>query len=214
MKYLCVLGCLTTEEGKKIKAEMLEWLNKEYEVLCIDQEPPGKLFEYPAIKYALKLSIDMNQPVLYIHTKGAGNPIPKDYQNRMMHRTINFPKTAKPEDCQKIVRNMWKHEFTDKRLKLYLEKVKTDKPVVCCPYTGKEKITWQNGWIINPAAAKILSKAFHYDKDRYYFETLFSKIKEIDVIGMISNNCDLREPFHKSMWDDIWKFYEPIKSHT
>ena len=96
---------------------------------------------FDTIKIVIKTAITMDEPVLYLHTKGAGNPIPKDYQHRMMHRTINFPATAKPEDCQKIVRNMWKHEFTGERLNLYIDKVNTPEPVVCCPYTGKEKVT-------------------------------------------------------------------------
>lgn len=205
---ICILGCLDTDEGKRICDEMEYWLKKEHDVFTVHQNPPGTLFEYPAIKTVIQTAITMDEPVLYLHTKGAGNPIPKDYQHRMMHRTINFPATAKPEDCQKIVRNMWKHEFTGERLKLYLEKVNTSEPIVCCPYTGKEKVTWQNGWVINPSAAKILKNQFTYDKNRYYFETLFSNINEIKVIGIRGNHCDLKEPFHKSMWDDIWRFYE------
>ena len=49
MKNLCVLGCLLTEAGKAIKTEMLSWLEQEYDVLCIDQNPPGSMFEYPPI---------------------------------------------------------------------------------------------------------------------------------------------------------------------
>jgi len=91
-KHLCVFGVLKTAEGLKIKEEMLEWLNPLYNVLCIEQDPPGTMFEYPAIKYALKLSIEMNEPVLYIHTKGAAN---------------------KKTWYQTGVRNIWKNEFSN-----------------------------------------------------------------------------------------------------
>lgn len=109
---LAVLGVLKTEAGIEIKKEMLSWLEKEHDVLCIEQEPPGIEFEYPAIKTAIRLSIDMNEPVLYLHTKGAANKIPLNYKTAMMASTVNFPINAKPKDCQIIVRNMWKHEFT------------------------------------------------------------------------------------------------------
>lgn len=208
---LCVFGCLLTEEGKKIKEEMLKWLEKEYDVLCIDQKPPGKLFEYPAIKYTCKLSIETNEPVLYIHTKGAANKIPEDYEHRMMSPSIDYPKSATPEDCQKIVRNMWRHEFTGDRAQLYKDAIDVPKPTVSCPHTGREKFTWNNAWMINTSAAKILDDSLKQYNDRFVYETLFSKTPDIDVIGIIKNDCDGKEPFHKSLWDSIWKFYESDK---
>lgn len=205
---LAVLGVLKNKIGLDIKAEMLSWLKKDYDVFCCEQEPPGLQFEYPAIKYALKMAIEMNEPVLYIHTKGSGNPIPPNYKNFMMHESINFPKDAKPEDCQRVVRMMWAKEFTGENLKKYLEVLNTDKPIVACPLTGKEKITWQNGWIINPAGAKELLKTFHLDKNRYYYEWMFNNTN-VNVIGLLSNECNAYdEPHHKTMWDIIWKFYK------
>lgn len=210
MKYLCVLGSLITEEGKKIKMEMLKWLEPFYDVLCIDQDPPGKLFEYPAIKCALKLAIDMNQPVLYIHTKGAGNPIPSYANNkRMMNPRFNVPKTAKPEDCQKVIRYMWKHEFTGERLKTYIEEVNVEKPTVCCPYTGPEKFTWWNAWIINPSAAKIIINKLKQTDYRWYYERIFNNENSIVVKGLRMNNLKCASlDSNKEFWDDIWQFYE------
>ena len=77
-KYLCVFGCLLTQDGIAIKEEMLAWLEKYYHVFCVDQRPPGALFEYPAIFYAAQLSIDTQNPVLYIYIL-KGQPIETIY---------------------------------------------------------------------------------------------------------------------------------------
>ena len=204
---LAVLGVLKNKVGLEIKKEMLSWLEKEYDVFCCEQEPPGTQFEYPAIKCALNLAVEMNEPVLYVHTKGSGNLIPADYKNFMMHESVNFPKEAKPEDCQRVVRMMWAKEFTGENVKKYLKVLNTDEPTVACPLTGKEKITWQNGWIINPAGAKELLKTFHLDKNRYYYEWMFNNTK-VNVIGILSNNCHAyEEQHHKTMYDIIWKYF-------
>lgn len=211
MKNLAVLGVLLTDDGKKIKDEQLSWLNTEFDVTCIEQEPPGKEFEYPAIKYTAELSVNTNKPVLYIHTKGAANPIP-GWSARMMNKKFNVPSSARPEDCQKVIRNLWENEFTGERLEEYISNCNTDKPTVCCPYTGKEKWTWWNAWIINPSAAKILLTKLKQTDYRWYYERIFADIKEISVIGMrmndlYSNTLDNT----KSFWDDIWQFYKEEK---
>lgn len=208
MKPICVFGVLLTEEGKKIKSEMLEWLDQFYEVTIVEQEPPGDKFEYPAIKRAAELSVEKNSPVLYIHTKGAANKVP-GWSARMLNKKFKVPSTAKPEDCQKTIRNMWKNEFTGKRLEEYLNRCNTDKPTVCCPYTGKEKITWFNAWIINPSAAKYVLKNIRVDNWRWYYERIFGNIKEVNVIGMRLNDL-LLATFDQTekVWNDIWSFYE------
>ena len=66
---ICVFGVLKTKDGIKIRDEMLQWLEPLYDVLKIEQDPPGKLVEYPAIKFACQSAIEMNEPVLYLHTK-------------------------------------------------------------------------------------------------------------------------------------------------
>jgi hypothetical protein len=204
---ICILGCLDNRNGLIICSEMLEWLEKEHTVLVVHQEPPGKAFEYPAIKMALETSIEKNEPVLYLHTKGAGNPIPTYYKERMMAKEVNYPKSAKPEDCQRVVRMMWKHEFTGKRLKDYLDAVNTSEPTVACPMTGKERLTWQNGWIINPAGAKELLKTFHLDKNRYYYECMFQNAN-IRIKGIISEDCNLSDFHHAKLWNLIWSFFK------
>ena len=208
MRPICVFGVLLTEEGKKIKAEMLEWLEPIYEVHLIEQEPPGKLFEYPAIKEAIELSIERNLPVLYIHTKGAANPVPS-WAERMMNEKFDIPKSAKLEDCQKTIRNLWKNEFTGDRLTKYLDRLNTEKATVCCPYTGIQKWTWFNAWMINPTAAKLFSNRLRFSDYRWYYERIFEGHNNIDVVGMrFSNLYSNTFDENTELWNDIWSFYE------
>ena len=205
---LAVLGVLKTAEGLRIKAEMLSWLEKEYDVFCCEQDPPGRLYEFPAISCALHLAVRMDEPVLYIHTKGAGNAVPLNYKDYMMHPTVRYPTEATPEDCQRVVRLMWQTEFTGSRLQKYIDVLQTNEPRVACPFSGKEKITWQNAWIINTSGAKELLKTFHLSSDRYYYEWLFNK-SIIKVIPLVLGNCNAYdEPHHKTMWDKIWTYYK------
>ena len=82
----CVLGVLKSSRGLQIKDEMLSWLLNEYNVYCVEQEMPGKLFEYPALRFAQWLCTEKGcDDVLYVHTKGAG----------------------RPSDVQKKIRKMW-----------------------------------------------------------------------------------------------------------
>lgn len=163
---LCVLGVLKNKKGLSIKKEMLSWLNPLHDVLCIEQDPPGKLFEYPAIYYTLKLAVDMNEPVLYLHTKGAAN-----------EAWYQVP-----------VRNMWKNEFGTSNINEYLNFVNTNEPAVATPISGDKGMTVFNGFIINPAAAELLLKTFHKSNNRFYFENLFDN-KIFKVQGMIKHNA-------------------------
>ena len=82
----CILGVLKSLRGVQIKDEMLSWLLNEYNVYCVEQEMPGKLFEYPALRFAQWLCTEKGcDDVLYVHTKGAG----------------------RPSDVQKKIRKMW-----------------------------------------------------------------------------------------------------------
>jgi hypothetical protein len=212
MRPICVFGVLLTDEGKKIKAEMLEWLEPIYEVHLIEQEPPGKLFEYPAIKEAIELSIERNLPVLYIHTKGAGNPVrgtapcpayPVGY------RAIDcMPSNRCNEDWQGCVRNMWKHEFTENRDK-YFEAVNVDHSMVACPYHSKNnRITWQNAFVMNPQAAVEVKETFIQTTNRYYYECIFDKTK-VGMVGIRLNDIpdDPNVRYNTMpMNRDIWTF--------
>ena len=51
-KRKCILGVLKSEEGLKIKEEMLSWLSPLYDVELVEVDPPNdKLFEYPFINF-------------------------------------------------------------------------------------------------------------------------------------------------------------------
>jgi len=170
MKNLCVLGCLLTEAGKTIKAEMLSWLEKEYDVLCIDQNPPGSMFEYPAIKCAIKMAIDMNEPVLYLHTKGAAH----DY---IWERGI--------KNYQTEIRKFWSKQFIENKSAYFSADLNS--VLVNTPMLSNERKTIFNAFVIYPNAAKELLKTFHIDKDRFYYERMFSEISTINVQGIVKH---------------------------
>lgn len=199
-----ILGVLKTQRGLLIKDEILKNLNNHH-LLTIEQDPPGKQAEYPALKYAIKLSIDLNEPVLYLYTKGAFNEIPfiPKIPGRKSIDTF-MPSNATLKDWQSCVRKMWYHEF-GKNIDKYLETVNENKPIVACPYTGPGKATWQNGFIMNPLAAKELQKIFKFTTNRYWYEVMFGECKNVEVIGIINNTIsypmnDSRFEMYKSIW--------------
>ena len=196
-----------TEEGIKIKEEMSRWLENEFDIIYVEQEPPGVLFEYPFIKKAVETSIKTKEPVLYIHTKGAANKaISKD--SNCLKECIEKPDGVNEYDWQPTVRNLWKHEFSGERLKEYIKVVNRDKPTVVCPFTGEGKITWYNGFMMNYGASLILSRKLKKSEDRFYFERMFKYTDGIEVVGMISNNCNLKGPIRKELYEETWKFYK------
>lgn len=174
---LCVMGVLKTQNGLLIKERISSYLKPRFDILYIEQEPPGVLYEYPAIKYALKLAIDMNEPVLYIHTKGAANPFKAWYQTP--------------------VKKLWEQEFgTDKVIESY-KKVCCNEGKIICPIAGNRNQTWWNGMIINPAAAKIILPTLKTPdmcrsrgvnpNSRYYYEEFMCNLPGISVISSAVN---------------------------
>lgn len=163
MKLPCVMGVLKTAAGIRIKEKITNYLEPRFKIFYVEQDPPGRMFEYPGIMFALQLAIDINKPTLYIHTKGAADP------HHMWYQTP--------------VKKLWEYEFgTDKVLRTY-QRVCTDIPTVICPIAGSEKQTWWNGMIINSAAAKEIQKTFHFDRDRYYYEFSMCNIPTVNVIS-------------------------------
>lgn len=165
-KPLCVLGVLRTELGMKIKAEMLSWLSSCYEVICVEQEPPGSMFEFPALKTAAAISVARNEPVLYLHTKGASNPVV--YRHQVM------------------VRQLWAHEFTNKKDDYFLA-VNKEEPTISCPYSGDLRQTWWNGMVINTAASKVLLDKMILTDRRHYYEEMCQELN-INVVGVRTAN--------------------------
>lgn len=182
---ICIFGVLLTRNGLRIKNEMLNWLKPIFDVFVVEQDPPGKLVEYPAIKKALECSIEMNEPVLYLHTKGAAN---------------NHTLQAK-------VRRFWQYEFTniEHLNNMYNIAKNYEGGLVLCPFTGKTKATWYNAFIVNSIAAKIaLATLKTPDKcDRWYYETHVFESNDIKVLGTRSNSCNTSE--------DMINFFKHIK---
>ena len=181
MKRKCVLGVLKTEEGLRIKAEMLAWLEPKYEVFVIEQEVPGKLYEWPALKFAADLSENSMEPVLYLHTKGAGNP----------------------REQQRWVRNFWRDEFVG-HIEQYFEAVDVLNPTVVAPIASKKnRICWFNGFVINPLAAKELNKNITLKTDRMWYEQgMLTSCTNIDCIGTLADCADIPE----EGWNEFVKY--------
>ena len=141
---------------------MLSWLSPEYDVYCVVQKAPGELYEYPALRFAQWLS-DKTQHefILYVHTKGAffKNPV------------------------QKMIRELWRHEFTAPRIQEYIRELGNGYDVVC-PLTGPNNQTWYNGMLVSCEAFRKIS-LIKPNKDRYQFQRLFSGLK---IKGLIKEH--------------------------
>ena len=156
----CVLGVFETLSGLDIAGEMSCWLKKNYYLYKVCQEPiKDNLYEFPALLFATDFSIHQNEPVLYLHTKGAANPAP----------------------IQDIIRQMWKKEFVSNK-NWYEDHLLENEPCVVCPFTTNEDVAWYNGFIMNPLAAKIIHDKIKSD-DRYYYEKQLLQDTGIKVIG-------------------------------
>lgn len=167
-KPICVFGILNTDTGLKIKDEMIGWLSDNYSVVELYHN--GKCYEYPAIKLAQKLCVDLDVPyTLYIHTKGA------------VHKTT----------LQSPLRDMWKREFSTDRKQLYINKINTDCPTVVTLYTSKRGDTWCNGFFCNKAAWLI--KEIYKNTDRYYFEHIFRDENGVKMIGILKEGINAQE---------------------
>lgn len=159
---ICVLGVLKTDEGLKIKEELLSWLIPSYEVIAVEQEAPGRLYEYPAIQLAADMAYRTSSDVLYLHTKGAFNRHP-----------VNAD-----------IRRMWRNEFGNLlKAKKYYDLVDKDpmKPVIATPIMGPNKETWFNAFVIGQCAAFSVSAGIRPDKDRYVFERVAGVVPLSDV---------------------------------
>ena len=157
---IAVLGVLQTEEGLRVRNEMLAWLRPLYEVMEVHQCAPGVRYEYPAIALACDMSYKLQEPVLYLHTKGAANVHP----------------------VQAAIRQMWRKELGEQRQK-YIDLVATDAPRIATPIMSPVgKCTWFNGWVINASAAKILRDKCVPSDARYDYECV-ARDTEIEVVS-------------------------------
>jgi hypothetical protein len=126
--------------GNEIAEEMKSKF-KDFEI--IEFRHDGKLFEYPGIKRTAELSLEYNEPILYLHTKGAGNN-----------------NTAQPwvrSQWYKWWHKPWYNKWHDGLIAIM---------------TGPTGQTWFNSFIIYPNAAKIILDKMEVSENRYYYEEL------------------------------------------
>lgn len=174
-KPICVFGILNTPLGLKIKDEMIGWLTDNYSVIELYHN--GKCYEYPAIRLAQKLCIELDVPyTLYLHTKGA-------YNNNKF---------------QAPVRDIWRIEFSTDRKNIYLKAIETDNSTVVAPFIGPEGHTWFNGFFCNRAAW--LVKKIEKNGNRYWFEHIFKLKDNVKLIGVIHKDISARDVMIK-----VWK---------
>lgn len=164
---ICVFGCLLTEAGKKIKEEMLPWILEKYDCIVVNQEPPGKLFEFPAMKMAKLISMKYNKPVLYLHTKGAAH-------SKNVYDQIN---------CRLI----WKDEFSS-HYDWYKEHILENESVILLPFCGKQHSTILNGFIASPLAWSKVN--IPEPAERYRYEHIFNTVKDVKLIGRLMNDVN------------------------
>lgn len=165
---ICVFGCLLTEAGKKIKEEMLPWILEKYDCIVVNQEAPGKLFEYPALKMAKFVSMKYNKPVLYLHTKGAAH--------------------SKNVYDQTKCRQVWRDEFIN-HYDEYLSHIKNNKPQVLCPFTGRRHTTILNGFIATAPAWK--GVPLPPPDERLRYEHIFNNLRNVEMFGRVMKDVNL-----------------------
>ena len=185
-KILCIFGVLKNSYGKKIEEEMLKWLIPYYNIYIVYQKYPGKLFEYPALKFAQYLIKKKKKTLLlYVHSKGAFNPYRDNIQN--------------------IVRELWKFEFSGNNIKKYITPIINNQTDVATLFTNENKTTYFNGFYISYRAFDIIGNLDKkLNKPRFVFENLFHKTKA-RVLGILENNVQVSHPVAR-------KYYEKIKS--
>lgn len=151
MKLL--LSILDNKLGNVIAEEIKSNMNK-FDI--VEFKHNGKLYEYSGILKAAKLSLKLNEPVLYMHTKGAANQ----------------------SSFQAAVRQLWYDYWNDD----IMFNTTFNKGITTI-YLGPEGQTWFNSFVIYPDAAKQIVKEMIKSNNRYYYEELPKHIKfsEINV---------------------------------
>lgn len=149
-----LLSILDNERGYQIAEEMKLWLSERYDV--IDFVHDGKQYEYPGIRKACEICVETNEPVLYIHTKGAANP----------------------NDMQPIVRDMWRNQFVND-----YDFYTCHKSGLSTPEISPDLRTWFNAWIVWPDIARFYLEKMVLSENRYYYENLPRELglKESDL---------------------------------
>ena len=156
-KPLCVFGVVDSVRGHDIEVEMLSWLTEHYNVIKVLHD--GSLFELPALMEARRVSLLYNQPVLYIHTRGA----------------FNIWRTTLP------TRRMWREEFGNQWRK-YQQLVDDTRPTIACPFADCNGEHRYNGFIANAAAWAMAELT--QSEDRMVYERIWYG-KDVRLIGTL-----------------------------
>lgn len=170
-KPFCVLGVLKTQNGLSIEREMLMWLTKSFDVYSVRQEPPGELFEYPALKFMKELCERKHCYCLYLHTKGAANG----------------------GKTQRRIRNMWRYEI-EHNIDAYIKPLDSDDPVVTTQLTGERMHTWYNMFFANESAMRTVDLS-RPNSNRMVYEYLFRN-SPTKIIGTYSSDVTTAEQRH------------------
>lgn len=135
-----LLSIMDNPKGNEIAEEMKSKF-KDFEI--IEFRHDGKLFEYPGIKRAAELSIETNEPILYIHTKGAAN--------------VNSAQPWVRSQWYLWWNKPWYNRWHDGMIAIM---------------TGPTGQTWFNSFILYPDAAKTILDKMEINENRYYYEEL------------------------------------------
>ena len=162
--HKCILCAVNNPRGQSIAKDMLRWLKPIYEIHVIWHD--GTKYEYPGIKYLQDLCISINEPCLYLHTRGAYH----FHSNTTMQ-----------------THKLWRQEFGQSR-DIYFKLVDTDVPAAACPFSGKNKHTWYNGFVVNVAAMKAIPE-IQPTEDRMFFERIF-RDTEVNICTTKLSNID------------------------
>ena len=174
---VCVLGVLVNDRGIEYEKSMLKWLLPEYDVYCVYQKYPGKLFEYPALRFAQWFSIEYNiSIILYIHTKGASHPSIDQYYTRIL----------------------WKHEFIKPRNKIYINLLKNNYADISLPFRYNY-YTWYNAMFISNRAFQLINRIEINLTSRFYYEDFFKNSNKssmpVRLKGILNDSITSKEVY-------------------
>ena len=164
-KIMCIFGVLANQNGMKIEKEMLKWLIPEYDIYIVYQKYPGKLFEYPGLRFAQWIIQSLNKTLLlYLHTKGA----------------------FYPRKVQEIIREFWMNEFKYPRNQIYIQAILKNKSDISIPFR-KGYSTWHNGMLISKRAFALIPE-IEVNKNRFFYEGGVFHVNNIRIKGIINDN--------------------------
>ena len=163
-KILCIFGVLVNIKGIIIENEMLDWLLPEYDIYCVYQKYPGKLYEYPYLRFAQWIMRALNKTIiLYLHTKGAFHSTPGQLK----------------------VRKLWMNEFTNPRNKFYIQPILKNITDISVPFR-EGKCTWFNGMFISKRAFDLIPEV-SIEKRRHFYEGGIFSLINIRIKGIIKD---------------------------